>query len=90
MLHLHPLPALRDWGWVLYLALVPSIAAMGMITISIRSVGATAAAVISSLQPIIAVGIGCAVFREAFCPRYALGILLIVSSITFIVCRRQQ
>lgn len=87
---LHALPAARDWFWVSYLAAVPSIAAMALLTLSIRAVGATAAAVVSSLQPIITVGIGCAVFHEPFSARYAVGIALIVGSVTSITARRAR
>lgn len=84
---LHALPAARDWFRVSYLAAVPSIAAMALLTLSIRAVGSTAAAVVSSRQPLLAVGIGCAVFHEPFCARYAPGMALIVGGITSMVCR---
>lgn len=87
---LAPLPCAQDWLWAGYLAAVPGIAAMALLTYSIRALGPTPAAVISATEPLVAVLIGCTVFAEPFCPRYALGILLIVGSITFILCHRSK
>ena len=72
-------------GWVLMLALVPTIVAMTFLNIGIAKAGSTPTAILGALEPATAVVISIAVFDSAFTLRLALGIALILGSTLIIV-----
>lgn len=76
------------WLWVLFLAVVPGIAAMSLLAVSIRCIGSTPAAVMGALQPLTAVLIGCLVFGESCGLRDAAGIAVILASVLLMTLTR--
>ncbi len=83
--HLMALPTWRAAGWVLMLALVPTIVAMTCLNVGIAKAGSTPTAILGALEPATAVMISIAVFGCTFSLRLAAGIALILSSVLIIV-----
>ena len=83
---LQPIPPTAS-GWinVLGIAIVPTVISIMFINISIKYIGATYAAIIGALEPVTALAIGILVFHEKFTFRIALGALLILIAVTFVV-----
>jgi len=85
--HVQFLPSVRTWGFAGMLALVPTLMALILLTVSIRNVGPTPAAILGALEPLTAVLIGVLVFHEQFSLRLASGILLILGGVLIIVAK---
>ena len=85
MIHGH-----RQWGFELMLAIVPTIISLVTMSISIRLVGSTPAAIMGALEPVTAVVIGIAVFGEHFTLRLAFGILLILAGVVVILLKDKK
>ncbi len=75
---------IREWCYILMLALVPCVFSMVFLAVAIRQVGSTVTAVLGALEPITAVLIGVSVFHEPFTPMLLGGILLILLAVTLI------
>lgn len=88
--HLMLLTTLRQYGFALMLAVVPSIMALVLMTISIRDIGSTPSAILGALEPLTAVMIGIFVFKEAFTLRLAGGIVLILSGVMLIILGKKS
>lgn len=84
------LPSPRAWGYALFLALVPGISALVLLSVACRTIGSTPTAILGALEPLTAVLIGIFVFNEAFTVRLALGIVLILLSVILIVLARRR
>jgi drug/metabolite transporter (DMT)-like permease len=53
------------YGWLAALAVVSTVGAVGLFFAGLRRVGPTAASILSSLEPVVTVGLAFAVFRES-------------------------
>jgi len=84
-LHLVLPPSPRAWFFACWLGLVPTVLSLVLMTIAVHEVGATPTAIMGSLEPLTAVAIGVMLFGEAFTPRLAAGIVLILSAVLLIV-----
>ena len=88
--HLMLLTTPRQYGFALMLAIVPSIMALMLLTVSIRDIGSTPSAILGALEPLTAVMIGIFVFKEAFTLRLAGGIVLILSGVLLIILGKKS
>lgn len=87
---LQMLPTARAWGFAVFLALVPGIAALVLLSVACRTIGSTPTAIMGALEPMTAVLIGIFVFDELFTPRLAVGIMLILLAVTLIVLSKRH
>lgn len=78
-------------GWLcaFCLALFPTIISLLAMTVSIRHIGSTYAAILGALEPITALLVGTLVFGEYISPRMALGVALILLGVTLLVAGRK-
>lgn len=88
--HLMLLTTPRQYGFALMLAVVPSIMALVLLTVSIRHIGSTPSAILGALEPLTAVMIGIFVFKETFTLRLAGGIVLILSGVLLIIIGKKS
>ena len=72
-------------GNLLALALFPTAISFLCTTSAIQHIGSTPTAILGALEPVTAVFFGVAVFGEAFTPRIACGIVLIVLAVTLVI-----
>ena len=75
----------RLWINILCLAVFPTILSLVCTTKAIQYIGATPTAILGSLEPVTAVVIGVSVFGEVITSRIAIGLLLIIISVTFVI-----
>ena len=73
------------WGNLLALALFPTAISFLCTTSAIQHIGSTPTAILGALEPVTAVFFGVAVVGEAFTPRIAGGIVLIVLAVTLVI-----
>jgi len=73
------------WVNLLALAIFPTAVSFLCTTSAIQHIGSTPTAILGALEPVTAVIIGVAVFDEAFTPRIAGGIVLIIAAVTLII-----
>ncbi len=79
------IPSWNAMGWVLMLALIPTVVAMVLLNIGIFLAGSTRAAILGALEPVTAVVISITVFDGVFTLRLAVGIVLILMAVILIV-----
>lgn len=75
----------RLWINILCLAVFPTILSLVCTTKAIQYIGATPTAILGALEPVTAVVIGVSVFGEVITSRIAIGLLLIIISVTFVI-----
>jgi len=68
-------------GWLAGIALVSTVAAIGLFFAGLRRVGPTAAAILSTLEPVVTVMLAFAVFGESLGPVQLLGGLLVLCAV---------
>lgn len=73
------------WGNLLALAIFPTAVSFLCTTSAIQHIGSTPTAILGALEPVTAVFFGVAVFGEAFTPRIACGIVLIIVAVTLVI-----
>lgn len=73
------------WFNVICLALFPTVLSLLCTTKAIQYIGATPTAILGVLEPVTAVIIGVYVFGETITSRIAIGLLLIIVSVTFVI-----
>lgn len=78
-----------DWLCALQIALLPTVLSLFFMTISIKLIGSTPAAIMGAVEPVTAVVIGVFVWGESFTVQLAIGIVLILSGVTLIILRKQ-
>lgn len=83
--HLMPLVTVREWGYSLMLAIVPTVFSLVSMGIAVRIIGSTPTAIMGALEPLTAVVIGLTVFKEALTVNLVVGILLILTAVTIII-----
>lgn len=82
------LQSIPDWETmtnILLLAIVPTVVSCISMVYSVHYIGSTATAVLGAMEPVTAVCVGVLVFGEPFTSNLALGILLIIMSVTLII-----
>jgi len=85
MLNLQLPPSPRACIYGLWLGVVPTVASLVLMTIAVRTIGATPTAVMGALEPMTAVAIGIMVFRESLTLNLALGIIVILIAVLIVV-----
>jgi len=78
----------RQWACAIQLALLPTVLSLFLMTVAIKRIGSTPAAIMGALEPVTAVAIGVGLFGESFTLRMALGITLILVAVTIVVMKR--
>lgn len=78
------------WTCAFCLALFPTIVSLLTMTISIRNIGSTSAAILGALEPITALLVGTLVFGERLTPRICLGIFLVLSAVTLLIAGKKM
>ena len=87
---LQPLDKPFMWLYTSGLALLPTIISIEAITISIKLVGSTTAAILGSLEPLTAIFFGVLVFHEELTPRIIFGIIMVLSGVILIIARKNK
>jgi drug/metabolite transporter (DMT)-like permease len=77
------------WTCAFCLALFPTIVSLVTMTISIRNIGSTSAAILGALEPITALLVGTLVFGEKLTPRICLGICLVLTAVTLLIAGKK-
>ncbi|MBP5796948.1 MAG: EamA family transporter [Bacteroidales bacterium] len=88
--HLNPVPDAVSWLNVLGLAILPTAVATITLAASSKAVGATKTSVLGILEPLTAIVIGTLVFKEAFTLNVALGVVLILFAILFMILTEKK
>ena len=87
---LNPVPDAISWLNVLGLAVLPTAVATITLAASSKAVGATKTSVLGILEPLTAIFVGTLVFHEAFTLNVALGVLLILFAILFMILTEKK
>ena len=87
---LNPVPDTVSWLNVLGLAVLPTAVATITLAASTKAVGATKTSVLGILEPLTAIFIGTLVFHEAFTINVALGVVLILFAILFMILTEKK
>lgn len=74
-----------QWAYALQLAVVPTVLSLVLMVVAVHDIGSTPTAIMGALEPLTAVAIGVLLFGEAFTPRLAIGIVLILTAVLLIV-----
>lgn len=69
------------WGWLACLAAVSTVAAILLFFSGLRRVGPTTAAILSTIEPVVTVGLAVVIFGEAFGVLQAVGGALVISAV---------
>jgi len=77
----------RQWACAVQLAVLPTVLSLLLMTVSIKYIGSTPAAIMGALEPVTAVAIGVCLFGEAFTLRFAVGIVLILMGVLLVITR---
>ncbi|MBQ8969073.1 MAG: EamA family transporter [Bacteroidaceae bacterium] len=80
---------LLGWTCAFCLALFPTIISLIAMTVSIRNIGSTSAAILGALEPITALLVGTLVFGERLTPRLCLGIFLVLLAVTLLIAGKK-
>ena len=88
--HLMPLVTVRECGYSLMLAIVPTVFSLVSMGIAVRIIGSTPTAIMGALEPLTAVVIGLTVFKEALTVNLVVGILLILTAVTIIILGKDK
>ena len=83
-------PNLISWFYVGWLAIIPAIMALVLLVYAAKYAGSTTTAILGALEPLTAVLIGIFVFGERFTLTLAIGIALILASVTLIVLKKEK
>lgn len=75
----------KEWACAFQLGLLPTVLSLWLMTVAIKHIGSTPSAILGALEPVTAVVIGVIIFGEVFTFRLAVGIVLILSGVTFII-----
>ena len=87
---LNPVPDAVSWLNVLGLAILPTAIATITLAAATKAVGATKCSVLGILEPLTAIFIGTLVFHEAFTFNVALGVVLILFAILFMILSEKK
>lgn len=87
---LNPIPDIESWLNVFGLAVLPTVVATITLAASTKSVGATKTSILGILEPLTAILIGTLVFHEPFTIVVAIGVVLILFAIVFMVVTERK
>ena len=76
------------WGWLACLSLVSTVAAIALFFAGLRRVGPSAAAILSTVEPLVTVLLAFAVFGERLSPLQIAGGALVLSAVPALHARR--
>ena len=68
------------------LAFLPGFISLYLTAVGLKYIGATQTAILGALEPLTAVCIGIFIFKEAFTIQLAIGIILIITAVTIVIC----
>ena len=77
------------WACAFCLALFPTIISLVTMTVSIRNIGSTYAAILGALEPITALLVGTLVFGERLTLRMCGGIVLVLMAVTLLIAGKK-
>jgi drug/metabolite transporter (DMT)-like permease len=79
---LHPgAVSAEGYGWLAAIAVVSTVGAVGLFFAGLRRVGPAAASILSTLEPVVTVGLAFVVFGESLGPAQVLGGALVLSAV---------
>jgi len=87
---LNPVPDVESWLNVLGLAVLPTAIATITLAAATKAVGATKTSVLGILEPLTAIFIGTLVFKEPFTLNVAIGVVLILFAILFMILTEKK
>ena len=73
------------WGNIIALSIFPTVISLICTTEAIQYIGSTPTAILGVLEPVTAVFFGIVVFHEVMTTRIAIGLILVITSVTFVV-----
>ena len=73
------------WGNIIALSVFPTVISLICTTEAIQYIGSTPTAILGVLEPVTAVFFGIIVFNEVMTTRIAIGLILVITSVTFVV-----
>ena len=80
-------PAEKWWLWanIIALSVFPTVISLICTTEAIQYIGSTPTAILGVLEPVTAVFFGIVVFHEVITTRILIGLILVITSVTFVV-----
>lgn len=85
---LQPIADLQSAGYLLLLALVPTVVSNLALVKAVKAIGSTLTSVLGAMEPVTAVCVGILVFGEVFTLPIAIGITLIIGAVMVIIVKR--
>jgi drug/metabolite transporter (DMT)-like permease len=76
------------YGWIAAIALVSTVAAVGLFFAGLARVGPSSAAILSTFEPVVTVTLAFLVFGESFSPAQLLGGALVLGAVILVRARR--
>lgn len=73
--------SVAGFGWLVVLAVVSTVVAVGLFFAGLQRVGPTAASILSTVEPVVTVVLACLLFREAFGPVQIAGGALVLLAV---------
>jgi drug/metabolite transporter (DMT)-like permease len=73
------------WGNILALSIFPTVISLICTTEAIQYIGSTPTAILGVLEPVTAVFFGVVIFGEILTTRIVIGLILVITSVTFVV-----
>ena len=73
------------WGNIIALSIFPTVISLICTTEAIQYIGSTPTAILGVLEPVTAVFFGIVVFHEVMTTQIAIGLILIITSVTFVI-----
>jgi len=84
ILHSRPMSGEAGWGWLACLAAVSTVGAIALFFAGLRRVGPTTASLVSTVEPVVTVGLACAVFGESLGPLQLAGGGLVLGAVLMV------
>lgn len=78
---------LAGWGWLACIAVVSTFVAVSLFFAGLRRVGSSSAAILSTVEPLVTVGLAFLVFGETLTPVQVLGGALVLGGVTVLHAR---
>ena len=78
------------WGWLACLALVSTVASIGLFFAGLRRVGPTSASILATVEPLVTVVLAFFVFGETMGPVQLVGGALVLTAMLALQARRPQ
>jgi drug/metabolite transporter (DMT)-like permease len=78
------------WGWLACLAVVSTVASVGLFFAGLARVGPTSASILATVEPVVTVGLAMAVFGEALGPAQLAGAVLVLAAVPILHLRRRR